>query len=277
MYSERRITLGFSTCPNDTFIFDALVHYKISNAYFLFDPVMADVEELNRMARTDGPDVIKISYAQLPAVSHRYAALTSGGALGFGCGPLLVARDAAVFAKNTNPLVVIPGEHTTANLLLKRYYPGIVRKEAVLFSAIEDHVALGFADAGLIIHESRFTFREKGLAQVADLGDLWHRETGLPVPLGCIAVKRDLSPALQLQMNEAVRMSVLFALANPEQTMGFVRENAASLSDDVIKQHINLYVNEFSVNLGDRGKQAVRLLLEAQLPAGTPLFVDEQS
>jgi 1,4-dihydroxy-6-naphthoate synthase len=272
---NKRLRLGFSTCPNDTFIFDALVHQKINTYGYSFDLVMADVQELNQLASAGDLDVVKVSYAHIPAIAHHYIALTAGGAMGFNCGPLLIARNGMIDQITENTTVAIPGENTTAHYLLKRYFPQIRHKQVMLFSDIEDAVVNGLTDTGLIIHESRFTYAAKGLVALADLGAAWHNETNLPIPLGAIAVKRSLDPDVRMEINAMVRESVKFALATPEQTIPFVRKYAVEMDETVMQQHISLYVNRFSVDPGPEGRQAVILLLKGGYPGNLPLFVDE--
>lgn len=270
---NQTLKTGFSTCPNDTFIFDALVHQKIDTQGLNFAPYLADVEELNHLAMEGSLDVIKVSYAHLPAIADKYIALNAGGALGFNCGPMVVAKHAGVLNELATARVAIPGEHTTAGFLFKRYFPQVTDKPVMLFSEIEDAVVQDKVNAGLIIHESRFTYRLRGLHCIADLGQLWHEETGLPLPLGCIAAKRSLPLPLLRQINLLVRGSVQFAMKYPEQTMAFVKTHAASMDETVMMQHISLYVNELSVDTGATGAQAVQLLIGAAMPPGMPLFV----
>jgi 1,4-dihydroxy-6-naphthoate synthase len=272
---DKIMTIGFSTCPNDTFVFDALVHHKIDTSGYHFEIVLADVQELNMMALKGALDIVKVSYAHLPAIAADYAALTAGGAMGFNCGPLLIARKREVASRLHDALVAIPGENTTAHFLLKRYYPQIRNKITMLFSDIEDAVVNEAADAGLIIHESRFTYADKGLFAIADLGELWHRETGLPIPLGAIAVKRAMDESVQMDINRMVRQSVEFALANPSRAMPFVQQHAWEMDEAVMLQHINLYVNEFSIDPGDAGRHAAEVLLKGVYPPGIPIFVDQ--
>ncbi len=269
------LKIAFSTCPNDTFIFDALVNGRIYTPGFKFHPVLADIRELNQMASDKIPDIVKVSYAHIPAILDEYIALTSGGALGFDCGPLLVATNAPSFLQVSDPHTAIPGRNTTANFLLNRYFPYIQKKSEVLFSEIEDGVANGPYHGGLIIHESRFSFQAKGLEQVEDLGTLWHQQTSLPIPLGCIVARRSLPAEILAEINALVRKSLRYAFENPDASAGFVRGNAFSLSPEVIARHIGLYVNEYSLDLGISGKKAVTTLLEGEIPPDCPIFVDE--
>jgi 1,4-dihydroxy-6-naphthoate synthase len=266
---------GFSPCPNDTWIFDALVHQRIDTGGITLDYFLNDVEELNQIARSGEPDIIKVSYAHVPSILDRYVILTSGGALGFNCGPLVVAQKPDIQMHLESARVAIPGMNTTAHYLLKRYFPEIRNKEMLLFSFIEDSVAAGTHDAGVIIHESRFTYRLKGLVALADLGEMWHSDTGLPLPLGCIVAKRSLGKELITEIQSLIRQSILFARENPETPAPFIRRHASSLSDAVTQSHIALYVNDYSLDLGVEGKQAVRTLLAGMIPQNTLLFADE--
>jgi 1,4-dihydroxy-6-naphthoate synthase len=272
---KNTLIAGFSPCPNDTWIFDALVHQRIDTGGIAIDYFLKDVEELNQIALSGEPDIIKVSYAHVPAILDRYVILTSGGALGFNCGPLIVAKTHEVLNHIDQARVAIPGMNTTAHYLLQRFYPAITQKVVMLFSEIEDAVVDGKADAGLIIHESRFTFRMKGLVSLVDLGEMWHSDTGLPLPLGCIAVKRSVGKQLIDKLQKLICESIEYARTHPEASAPFIRNHAASLSAEVTRQHIDLYVNAYSLNLGTQGKLAVRTLLDGKIPPDTELFSDE--
>ena len=275
------MNIGFSPCPNDTFIFDALVNNKLENSELL-DVFMADVDELNRKALRADLDITKLSFGVLAEASNLYQVLDAGSALGFGCGPLLISKNPIMpDASQINHLKIgIPGETTTANLLLSMAFPEAKNKVVMLFSEIEEAVLSGKIDAGLIIHENRFTYHERGLNKIIDLGEYWEKRTGLPIPLGCIVVKRTLPENQKKAIGKSIRNSVEFAFANREGTMHYVAEHAQEMSQDVMKQHIALYVNEYSVSLGEKGRAAIeRLMLEGK-NAGLipevcePLFVD---
>jgi 1,4-dihydroxy-6-naphthoate synthase len=282
---KTKIRLGFSPCPNDCFMFDALVHGKIDTKYLAIEPVIEDVETLNRMAFAGELDVTKLSYHAFAYVSSAYQLLTAGSALGFSCGPLLVGLPATIRQLRETPgaiadmKVAIPGKYTTANFLLSLAYPQLKEKKEMVFSEIEQAVLGGSAQLGLIIHENRFTYRQKGLEKLADLGEWWEKESGHAIPLGGIAVLRSLPLAERRLINELVRGSVSFAFANPESVMDFVRKHAQEMDDEVMRQHIALYVNEYSVDLGVTGRKAVQELFSravqekiiAALPAA--LFV----
>ena len=275
------MNIGFSPCPNDTFIFDALVNNKLENSEHL-DVFMADVDELNRKALNADLDITKLSFGVLAEASNQYQVLDAGSALGFGCGPLLISKNPiSPDASEINHLKIgIPGKTTTANLLLSMAFPEAKNKVVMLFSEIEEAVLSGKIDAGLIIHENRFTYHERGLNKIIDLGEYWEKRTGLPIPLGCIVVKRTLLENQKKAIGKSIRNSVEFAFANREGTMKYVSEHAQEMSQEVMKQHIALYVNEYSISLGEKGRAAIeRLMLEGK-NAGLipevcePLFVE---
>lgn len=274
-----KISLGYSPCPNDTFIFDALAHGKIDLEGIEFDIRLADVEALNQQARAGKVDVTKLSFHAFAHLQHQYALLSAGSALGRNCGPLLIARQPMTASDLSNAKVVIPGEYTTANFLLSLAFPEITRKEAIIFSAIEQAVIDGTADAGLIIHENRFTYAQKGLVKIADLGEWWETSTGYPIPLGGIVVNRSLSPAMQQKINRIVARSVAYALSQPAEAAPYVRAHAQEMDEDVMYAHINLYVNDFTRDLGNEGRAAVAFMLRKASELGIapasplPIFV----
>lgn len=257
---KTKLTLGYSPCPNDCFIFDALVHGKIDTGHLEFEVQLKDVETLNQNALKGDLDITKLSFHAYAKGMKEYILLRSGSALGFNCGPLLIKSKVKSEKLKGDWVVAIPGELTTANFLLSIAYPEIKNKKVMLFSDIEDAVLRGEVDAGLIIHESRFTYQDKGLEKVADLGEFWEDLIHAPIPLGGIVIKRDLAPELQQQVNTLIRKSVEYAFANPESSMPYVRAHAQEMSEEVMKKHIALYVNAFSVDLGEQGKQAVELM-----------------
>ena len=252
------LTLGFSPCPNDTFIFDAMIHGKIDTEGLDFQVEMADVEVLNKKAMQGTIDITKLSYHAYAYLTHQYQLLHSGSALGNNCGPLLIAKKQFKGEQVSALKVAIPGKYTTANFLLSYAFPTLNNREEMLFSDIENAVLAENVDAGLIIHENRFTYMEKGLLKLIDLGEYWETNTGLPIPLGGIVVRRNIPTDIQQKINRVLRRSVEFALQNPEQTLPFVRQYAQEMDDKVMMQHINLYVNDYTVNLGEKGKQAIR-------------------
>ena len=253
----RSLTFGFSPCPNDTYAFHALVHGLV-DAPFRVEPVLLDIEELNRRARTGELDLTKLSVGAFGAVGTRYRLLRSGAALGRGVGPLVVAREPRSL---TGARIAIPGRDTTAFLLLRLAEPELGDVVELRYDRILAAVAAGEVDAGLIIHESRFTYADHGLVAVADLGEWWERETGLPVPLAGICAREDLDGETVVAAEEAIRASVEYAFAHPEVSRAYVRANSQELSDEVCDAHIALYVNEFSLDLGDEGLAAIERLV----------------
>ncbi|BCR03058.1 1,4-dihydroxy-6-naphtoate synthase [Desulfuromonas versatilis] len=276
----RTLSLGYSPCPNDTFIFYALVHGRIPLEGIQLRERLEDVETLNRLALDAVLDLTKISYHALGHLRRDYALLRSGGALGRGCGPLVVTRQAASMEALRGCTIAIPGELTTANLLLQLYGAGYENTSIMPFDRIMAAVQRGEVDAGVIIHESRFTFPSYGLVQVADLGAWWERETGHPIPLGGILARRSLGPELISRIDGAIRSSIEYAFAHPEETKGYIKRHSQELSDPVIESHIGLYVNEFSLDLGVAGQAAIEELFQRAERRGIipscqlPLFVD---
>jgi 1,4-dihydroxy-6-naphthoate synthase len=278
------LAIGFSPCPNDTFMFHALVAGEVPG--LRVRPWLADIEALNLRAIGDAPlPVTKLSVHALAHVRERYTVLAAGAALGRGCGPLVVARPGAV--AEADPMqalqrlhgrrVAIPGRYTTAYLLLRALAPALTEVVPMRFEAIMPAVAAGEVDAGLIIHESRFTFAAHGLVQLADLGVLWEAETGLPLPLGVIAVQRSLGDALASALEQGIERSILAARARPAAAWPYIRAHAQEMDEAVCRQHIALYVNAFSLALGDEGRAAIDALLargEAAglLPAGPSVW-----
>lgn len=258
----QQLTLGYSPCPNDTFIFYGLTHGRIQLAGMTLQERLEDVETLNQLALKKALDLTKISYHALGHLRQDYALLRSGGALGRGCGPLVVSRQPASMSQLKGKRIAIPGRLTTANLLLQLYGAGFEQIVEMPFHRIMAAVADGIVDAGVIIHESRFTYRQQGLLPVLDLGQWWEEDTGSPIPLGGILVRRSLGTSCIRQLDAALRDSVIYAQQHPEQPMAYIRQHAQELSDRVIREHIKLYVNEFSVDLGEAGLQAVRILFE---------------
>lgn len=266
--ARRTLSLGFSPCPNDTFIFHALVHGIVRADGLDFAPRLEDVETLNRLAAEAVLDVTKISYGAIPHLVRDYVLLRSGGALGRGCGPLVVAREPIDPAEPAARRIAIPGRNTTANLLLRLFAPDAQAGEERVYSDIMPAVARGEVDAGLIIHESRFTYADHGLVQVVDLGAWWEQETGLPIPLGGILARRDLGEATIRAVDDALRRSVEHAFADPEASRTYVRAHAQEMDDAVTQQHIDLYVNQFSIDVGAEGERAIRELFARARRAG---------
>jgi len=264
----QKISLGFSTCPNDTFIFDAMVHHKIDTKNLEFDVVLGDVEELNSKALQNKLDVTKISYHAFSKIAQNYLLLDSGSALGYKNGPLLISKRKIYSDELNDVKIAIPGVNTTANLLLSIAFPKAKNKKEFLFSNIEDAILDNEVDAGLIIHENRFTYEKKGLNKIIDLGEYWEKETGLPIPLGGIAVNRNLNHNLQLKINRVLKRSVEYAFANPKSAYPYIKQYAQEMDEDVMYKHIELYVNNFTVELGKQGRKAIEILYEKAISLG---------
>lgn len=256
------LSIAYSPCPNDTFIFDALAHQKIDTEGLTFDIIHGDVETLNREAMDGKYDITKLSYHAFAYMSNNYQLLTAGSALGRGCGPLMISKDEIPRSKIEFCLIGIPGRLTTANFLMTLAFPEAATKKEMVFNEIENALLNDAIDIGLIIHENRFTYIHKGLKKIIDLGEWWEKKYQLPIPLGGIVTRRNFDPALQLKINRVVKRSVEFALANPAQTMQYVRDHAQEMDEQVMQQHIALYVNDFSVDLGEEGKAAITALYE---------------
>lgn len=264
------LSLAFSPCPNDCFIFDAIVHERIDLEGLTFDVHLADVETLNREALAHRWDVSKVSYHALAHCADHYLLLNAGSALGRKCGPLLISkRTIAVEDIAKGDLhIAIPGRYTTANLLLGLAFPNVRRTTAMVFSDIEAAVAGGACDAGVIIHENRFTYESHGLRKILDLGEQWEATSGCPIPLGGIVASHSLDPDVRRAVGRVLRRSVEYALAHPDQTLPYVRAHAQDMDDAVMMQHIALYVNAFSIDLGTVGRHAIDELLARANAAG---------
>jgi 1,4-dihydroxy-6-naphthoate synthase len=265
-----RLTLGFSPCPNDCFMFDAMVHERIDLEGLKFEVQMADIEALNAAAFAGRIDLTKLSFHAYAYCIGNYVLLDAGSALGRNCGPLLISRREISHDEvaRGGVTIAIPGKYTTAHFLLSLAFPRATEKTEMLFSAIEGAVLDGSFDAGLIIHENRFTYAAKGLRKIIDLGEYWEAETGAAIPLGGIVVNRALPEDLQQKLNRIMRRSVEYGLANRAASLPFVRANAQEMSEDVMYQHIDLYVNDYSVDLGRDGRRAVEVLFERARNAG---------
>ncbi|MGZ4042393.1 MAG: 1,4-dihydroxy-6-naphthoate synthase [Bacteroidia bacterium] len=263
-----KISLGYSPCPNDCFIFDALVHGKIDTEGLKFTVSLDDVETLNQKALHGELDITKLSFHAYAYVMKEYVLLRAGSALGFNCGPLLVENGKWKIENVPGMKVAIPGKMTTANFLLSLAFPDLKNKVEMVFSDIEEAVLSGKVDAGLLIHENRFTYEEKGLKKIMDLGEYWDSLIHAPIPLGGIAIKRSFDNKLQQKINRLVKKSVEFAFANPESCMSYVKEHAQEMSEEVMKKHIALYVNKFSIDLGEEGRKAVELMFNKAKETG---------
>jgi 1,4-dihydroxy-6-naphthoate synthase len=268
----RALSLGYSPCPNDTFIFYALTHGIISTDHLTFNEVLLDVEALNQKALKEELDITKISYHALGHLRDNYCLLNSGGALGRGCGPLLIAKNNYSIHELRDKKIAIPGKLTTAYMLLQLYDPAFrfhpSRIFIMPFDRIMESVAGGETDAGLIIHESRFTYPSYGLSQVIDLGQWWESETGLPIPLGGIIANRSLGKDMILKIDNVVKNSVEYAFNHRTEPLPYVKQHCQELSNEVIEQHINLYVNDFSIGLKEEGQMAVTEFLMRAESAG---------
>ena len=256
------LRLGFSTCPNDTFIFDALVHHKIDTEGLNFELFLADVEQLNKEAFQSQIDITKLSYHAYAYAAENFVLSDSGSALGYKNGPLLIGKR-KIFPDEVHDLkIAIPGKFTTANLLMGIAFPEAQNKHEYLFSDIEEVVLSNEMDAGLIIHENRFTYEKKGLKKIIDLGEYWENETKMPIPLGGIAINRSLPGEIQNKVNRLIGKSIRYAFENPGTGLDFIRRYAREMDEEVIQKHIALYVNHFTENLGDDGRKAVNFLYE---------------
>jgi 1,4-dihydroxy-6-naphthoate synthase len=259
------IRIGLSPCPNDTFIFDAMLHGKVDTEGLTFKPLLTDVEELNRLAFAGKLAATKVSYHAFLHLVKDYVLLEAGSALGRGCGPLLIAKEKFALDEIVNKKIAIPGLHTTANLLCSIAFPDATNKTELLFSQIEDAVLRNEYDCGLIIHENRFTYADKGLKCIMDLGEFWEGYTGLPIPLGGIIVQRKLPLETQHKLNRIMKRSVEYAFAHPLSSKDFVAKHAQDMREEIIRAHIDLYVNKFTLSLDAEGKNAVeRLFIEAK-------------
>jgi len=255
-----KLTLGFSPCPNDTFIFDALVNGKIDTGGFEFEPVLEDIQTLNGWAAQGRLDISKLSFPAFFQNEEQYAMLPSGGALGMGVGPLLIAKRMVQVPDVTHSRIAIPGENTTANFLLSFAFPMARNKSAVLFSDIEDAVLSGEYDLGVIIHENRFTYQQKGLIKVCDLGEVWEERQQAPIPLACIAAKQSLPEDVRAKVGDLIRQSVEYAFTQYPQITEYTREHAQAMDEEVMRKHIELYVNKYSIDLGEEGHKAIEQL-----------------
>lgn len=259
-----KLSLSISPCPNDTFMFDAMINGRIDTEGLEFETSFLDIEELNaNLTVVSGrrPDLSKASYAVLPQILPEYCALRSGSALGRGNGPLLVASDEDAGTDDYSMRIAVPGTHTTANLLLERIYPHLSDKRPYLFSEIPEVVARGECDAGVLIHEGRFVYRRYGLFLLADLGAQWEKATGMPLPLGVLVARRSLPPQVAARAERVLRRSIEYAFAHPGESLPFIREHAQEMDEEVLGRHIGLFVNEFSLDIGAQGIRAAGALL----------------
>lgn len=272
-----KLSVGSSPCPNDCFMFDAIVNKRIDLEGLEFSLHMADVEALNKAAFAGDAEVSKLSYHAYAYCLRDYVVLDAGSALGRNCGPLLISKRpiSREEAAAGNLRIAIPGKYTTANFLLGLAFPAARNKTELVFSDIESSLLDGSFDAGLIIHENRFTYEAKGLKKIIDLGEFWEGETGSPIPLGGIVIKRSLPDDVKHKVNRILRRSVEYAFAHRDASLPFVREHAQEMSEEVMYKHIDLYVNQFSVDLGVEGRRAVQTLFDRATASGVIPKVDE--
>ncbi len=276
------LTLGFSPCPNDCFIFDALIHHKIDTEGISFEWYLEDVETLNKRAfsaldenSTSSLHITKLSYHAYAYLATPYVLLDSGSALGNNCGPLLISKKPLNESDLLNAHIAIPGKYTTANFLCSLAFPKAQKKTEIVFSEIENAVLSGAVDAGLIIHENRFTYEAKGLKKIIDLGEFWESQTAMPIPLGGIVVQRNLPQALKLKVNRLIHKSIAYAFEHPNSSADFVAQHAQEMSEEVRNKHINLYVTKYSLNLGEKGRAAVELLFQRAQALGIISNIDK--
>ncbi len=274
-----KLSLAISPCPNDTFIFDALIHHKTDTEGIEFDVHFADVEALNTAALEQQYDITKLSYYAYAFVSDHYILSHSGSALGNNCGPLLIAKSILNEDEIKQAKIGIPGNYTTANFLFSLRYPEAKNKTTLLFSDIENSILEDEFDAGVIIHENRFTYEAKGLKKIIDLGEYWETTYKAPIPLGGIAVKRNLPQPIQLAVERTIRRSIEYAFEYPQSSSDFVAQYAQEMNSEVCRRHIDLYVNKYSIDLGFEGEYAVNLLYKTAAEKGiieeinTPIFI----
>jgi 1,4-dihydroxy-6-naphthoate synthase len=255
-------TLGFSPCPNDTFIFDALVNKKIDTGDFHFDVRLEDVETLNELAKKQALDFTKISYGVLPLVAENYKVMNSGSALGKGVGPLLISKNPVNFNDVENYTIAIPGENTTAHLLFSLAFPNAKKKVFKRYDEIEKSVLESENVLGVIIHENRFTYMERGLYKIVDLGNFWEEKTALPIPLGGIVGRRKIDENILMKVDALIKESMEYAFENYPLITDYVKQHSQEMEPEVMKKHINLYVNKFSINLGKDGRNAIQKFMK---------------
>ncbi|MEP7253623.1 MAG: 1,4-dihydroxy-6-naphthoate synthase [Ginsengibacter sp.] len=272
-----KYTLGFSPCPNDTFIFDALVNHKIETDNIEFDVRLEDVQTLNEMALRGELDFSKISYGVLPKIIHQYKVLNSGSALGKGVGPLLISKDLVEFDDVDKQVVAIPGENTTAHLLFTVAFPNAKNKVFKRYDEIENFVLSSKENLGVIIHENRFTYEAKGLHKIVDLGNYWEEKTGYPIPLGGIVAHKRISGKTVSDVDMLIKKSIEFSFSNYPSLSQYVKDHAQEMDTEVMKKHIDLYVNDYSLDLGTDGKAAIRYLADVLTSTDKKQSVNVQS
>ncbi|MCK5311026.1 MAG: 1,4-dihydroxy-6-naphthoate synthase [Desulfobacteraceae bacterium] len=291
MAEMKELSIAYSSCPNDTFIFNALVHDLIDTQGLKFNVALFDVETLNKKASEACYDITKLSFAAFGSVRDEYGLLRTGSALGRGCGPLIISCPGKKLYDKLKPVIAVPGLGTTAYHLLRLYLNDLTVKLgkeinpkiiAMPFEKIMPHVLEGKSDFGVIIHEGRFVYEKLGFDLICDLGKWWEEKTLLPIPLGCIAVKKEIGKDVAEKIEYLIQKSIKYARNNPDAGYEYIKKNAQELDDDVIEQHICLYVNEFTERLGVQGEEAVRVFFDKIEKAGIipqnsePLFISDQ-
>lgn len=278
--NRKKLTIGFSPCPNDTYIFDALIHHKIDTENLEFEVILDDVENLNQLAFSQKLDITKLSFHSYGFLTTPYVLLNSGSALGKGCGPLLITTKENSDLDISKAKIAIPGKNTTANFLLSLAYPKATNKVEMLFSDIENAVLNKKVDAGLIIHENRFTYQQKGLVKILDLGSYWEKTTGQLIPLGGIVAKRNFSSEILFLISNLIKKSIEYSNNNPSSPLNYMQCNAQEMNTNVMMQHVELYVNQYSLDLGYEGKSAITKMFNLAQEKGiippikNSLFID---
>jgi len=272
-----KLSLGFSPCPNDTFIFDALVNKKIDTEDFDFEPILEDVQTLNEWSSQGKLDVTKLSLPALFGNRDHYSILNSGSALGKGVGPLLIAKKMVDVRDMAHCTIAVPGEDTTANFLLSFAFPTVTNKLFMLFSDIEKAVLEQKVDLGVIIHENRFTYQQKGLHKICDLGDVWEQRQEAPIPLGCIAIRKTFGINLKQKIDALIRKSLQYSFQNYPAVSGYVKQHAQEMEEEVMRKHIELYVNDFSIDLKEDGRKAIEQLYKVYQGAKDTKSIDNAS
>ncbi len=270
-----KLRLAISSCPNDTFIAYGLIHQKVKNKILEFEVQLLDIEQLNNIALANNADIIKISTAIIPEITTNYKILNSGAALGFNCGPLVISKTNTI-PINSNIKIGIPGFQTTAYKLFQRYFGNNFIIKPYVFYEIEDAINRDEIDAGVIIHENRFTYEKKGLKKVCDLGEKWQNDTNLPIPLGCFAISKNIEQNVMIEIDNALKESINYAFNNNDEVMKFVRKHAQTMSDEVAQKHISLYVNTETLSLSNVGKQSIIKFVEESNNKNSCTF-DERS
>jgi len=270
-----KLKIGISPCPNDTFIFESLYQQSASEKGLAFDFVFADVEELNRMAAQGLLDIVKVSYANYFRLTKEYALLPAGGAMGKGVGPLLIGLPGFDETKISGSTIAIPGWHTTARFLLQYAYPEATQLKEYIFSEVEAAVLNQEVDAGVIIHENRFTYQQKGLICYKDLGTWWESQTQLPIPLGAIAIRRSISVSIQKEINDWIRSSIHNSKKQYPALSNFITSHATEMEEDVMRRHIELYVNQYSLDPGEEGRKAIQYMSHFFEPLENPTFYSD--